>query len=518
MSILKNKAKTTYATIKIGVVAASLLFAALPSTVQADIASGMDAMWTTTSPELGAVNGNYGGSLGGLSMRSPVRSFNILAYDPPRFSAGCGGIDAYFGSFSMISVDNMRNIIRAIMANGTGYALKIALNNMCPSCENIMSGLHDMTSKINGAAKNTCQISSAMVEAARGDTSQISSMLGETKGSFEAAWGAAKGAVSDFSEALQKRSYAGKNANRPDDAAEQSTIYGNNMMNTLASAGVFGKNGQSGGGINTEPYGGDQSYLQLAMNLYGTTIALTGSNAASSTSGSMFAKESKEKGDKVYEPIWSFRDLVYGRETGAALDGYKCSDFNINKADSCQTVTMAETEFPGVKRYIINMMAGKQTAYGDSSSMGDSVVTAIASDSIMAHLADNTIPQSTKQIAFVNSIPEEIRSKLAAAAKSGTRLQTQAVSAFADAWAEQMGAELVMAMNKNIASAYSANVTQNGKHIVPLSDSQKTQMAKLEQEASNRLAFNARSQTMQNLSQMLDTALAIKNGLTTAAK
>ena len=98
----------------------------------------------------------------------------------------------------MISVDNMRNIIRAIMANGTGYSLKIALDNMCPSCQNIMSGLHDMTSKINGAAKNTCQISSAMVEAARGDTSQMSNMLGETKGSFEAAWGAAKGAVPIF--------------------------------------------------------------------------------------------------------------------------------------------------------------------------------------------------------------------------------------------------------------------------------------------------------------------------------
>ena len=40
MSILKNKAKRTYATVKIGVVAASLLFAALPSTAQADIASG----------------------------------------------------------------------------------------------------------------------------------------------------------------------------------------------------------------------------------------------------------------------------------------------------------------------------------------------------------------------------------------------------------------------------------------------------------------------------------------------
>ena len=516
--MLHLKTKRRYTTVKIGVVAASLFFAMLPAPVQADISSGMDAMWTATTPEFGAVNGNYGGSLGGMSMRAPVRSFNVLAYDPPRFSAGCGGIDAYFGSFSMMSVDNMRNIIRAIMANGTGYALKIALDNMCPACQNIMSGLHDMTSKINGAAKNTCQISSAMVEAVRGDTSQMSSMVGETKSSFEGAWAAAKGAMSDFSEAMQKRSYAGKNANRPDDAADQSTVYGNNMMNTLSSAGVFGKGGQDGGGIDTEPYGGDQSYLQLAMNLYGTTVAMTGSNASSSTSGGSFVKESKETADKVYEGIWNFRDLAYGKETGSVLQGYKCSEFNINKADSCQTVTLSETEFPGVKRYIINMMAGKQTAFGDSNSMGDSVVTTIAADSVMAHLADNSIAQNSRQLAFINAIPDEIRTKLAAAAKGGSRLQTSAVSAFADAWAEQMAAELVTAMNKNITSAYSVNVSASGKNIAPLSDAQKAKMAQLEQEAAARLNFNARAQTMQNLSTMLDTALAVKNGLNTASK
>ena len=147
---LKKRSKTY---VRIGMISASLILTAVPFNVQADVAAGMDAMWTSTAPELGAVNNNYGGSLGGISMRSPVRSFNILAYDPPRFSAGCGGIDAYFGSFSMISVDNMRNIIRSIMSNATGYALKIALDNMCPSCQNIMSGLQDMTSKINSSAK-----------------------------------------------------------------------------------------------------------------------------------------------------------------------------------------------------------------------------------------------------------------------------------------------------------------------------------------------------------------------------
>ena len=162
---------------------------------------------------MGAVNNNYGGTLGGISMRSPVRSFNILAYDPPRFSAGCGGIDAYFGSFSMISADNMRNIIRSIMSNATGYVLKIALDNMCSSCQNIMSGLQDMTSKINSASKNTCQIASTMIESARGNA-QLSDIYGDTLASYESVVASAKGIMSDFSEANNKRTYAGQNANR----------------------------------------------------------------------------------------------------------------------------------------------------------------------------------------------------------------------------------------------------------------------------------------------------------------
>ena len=44
-----------------------------------------------------------------------------------------------------------------------------------------------------------------------------------------------------------------------------------------ASAGVFGQGGNSK--IDTAAYGGDQSFLQIAMNLYGTGINLTGANA-----------------------------------------------------------------------------------------------------------------------------------------------------------------------------------------------------------------------------------------------
>lgn len=52
------------------ILAASLWAA---SAAGADIGKGMDAMWNSTAPAAAGVNGNYGGTLGGLSLRSPVR-------------------------------------------------------------------------------------------------------------------------------------------------------------------------------------------------------------------------------------------------------------------------------------------------------------------------------------------------------------------------------------------------------------------------------------------------------------
>ena len=85
------------------------------------------------------------------------------------------------------------------------------------------------------------------------------------------------------------------------------TLYA--LMNTLASAGVFGQGGNSK--IDTAAYGGDQSFLQIAMNLYGTGINLTGANAASSASGGTYTKGSTQRKDKVIEPIWRFSFTIF---------------------------------------------------------------------------------------------------------------------------------------------------------------------------------------------------------------
>ena len=480
--------------------------------VRADIAKGMDMMWTQTNPSFGAVNGNYGGQLGGFSMRSPVRSFKIVAYDPPRFAAGCGGIDASFGSFSMISLDNMRNIMRGIMSNAGGYTAKVVLDNLCTRCQGIMTGLHDLTSKINSASKNTCQIGSHLVDAARGATQLGSLWKNDGLSSREAVTAAAKGAFSDFYEANENRFKNGQNANREGNAADDSTIYGNNLMNTLASTGVFGNGSSAAATIDTAPYGGDQGFLELAMNLYGTDINLTGSNATSSSSGGDFAKGSSNRKDKQLAPLWSFDDLVNGAPTGGNLNGYSCADFNVNKADSCQNVAVKQTEYPGTKRYIIGLLAGKQTNMGDSNVLGDSRTSAIAPDSIMAYLSDNSVTLDERQHRFLNALPIETRTALSSVAATGnTALMAMMVDYVAESLGRNMAAELVQAMNKTLSVSYSANVS-NGKDIVPMSEVQKAQSDKLERRAEIYLDPESRSRMQRSILNQTNITMKL-NGL-----
>lgn len=454
--------------------------------VRADIGKGMDMMWTQTNPSVGAVNGNYGGQLGGISMRSPIRSFNVVAYDAPRFQAGCGGIDAQFGSFSMMSLDNMRNIMRAIMSNAGGYAAKIALDNLCTRCQGIMSSLQDLTTKINGAAKNTCQIGSHLVDAVRGETQLGSLWKGDGKAIWESVQAAAKGASSDFYEANENVFKSGMNANRDSDAADKSTVYGNNLMNTLASTGVFG-NGGGNAAIDTAPFGGDQGFLEMSMNLYGTNINLTGSNANSSASGGRFAKGSTQRTDKEFRPLWTFNDLVQGVRADRVLNGYSCADFNVGQADSCQNVAIKPSKWTGTRHYVVDLLAGKQ-GDGTGGTSGGSEVATIAPDSIMAALADNSVQLDSRRLQYLQALSPETRKALSDVAATGnTKLMALAVDYTSEILGQQMAAEMLAAMNKTVNQAYSTNVAGQKTIALP-SPLQSSQLEKLENVAAENLS------------------------------
>ncbi len=45
----------------------------------------------------------------------------------PDINAGCGGIDAYLGSFSFINGDQLQRFVKQIMSNAAGYFFDLAL-------------------------------------------------------------------------------------------------------------------------------------------------------------------------------------------------------------------------------------------------------------------------------------------------------------------------------------------------------------------------------------------------------
>ncbi|MES8077640.1 conjugal transfer protein TraH, partial [Cutibacterium acnes] len=78
---------------------------------------------------------------GSLFMRMPKRTYQLATVTPPSWNAGCGGIDLFMGGFSFINKEQFEAILRNIGSNALGYGFKIAINNLCPTCDYVMQAL-----------------------------------------------------------------------------------------------------------------------------------------------------------------------------------------------------------------------------------------------------------------------------------------------------------------------------------------------------------------------------------------
>jgi len=86
-----------------------------------------------------------------------------VSFVPPSFSAGCGGIDLFGGSFSFINMNQFVDLMRAVASNAAGYAFQLAINAMCPDCGNVMSDLQKEVQQLNQMFSNSCQLAQGLV-------------------------------------------------------------------------------------------------------------------------------------------------------------------------------------------------------------------------------------------------------------------------------------------------------------------------------------------------------------------
>jgi conjugative transfer pilus assembly protein TraH len=165
-----------------------------------EIFDSLNANTNVSSPAIlqGQTMNMYQG--GSVFMRAPTRTYNLVSFTPPSYSAGCGGIDLYMGGFSHIN------------KNAIGYAFKLAIQNLCPTCDNVMTSLSDMANKVNRLNIDSCEAAKGIVNASLPESFQKNSVntainAGTFSGYFadlSDAWDNVKNSAPNTKQALQE--------------------------------------------------------------------------------------------------------------------------------------------------------------------------------------------------------------------------------------------------------------------------------------------------------------------------
>jgi conjugative transfer pilus assembly protein TraH len=101
-------------------------------------------------------------SLGYVATRNPIISPNVIAFAPPNISAGCGGINMFFGSWSFINSQQLQQLITAIGQAAGPFLFQMAIQAMCPQCSAILSDLSKKIQEMNQLAHNSCQLAAGI--------------------------------------------------------------------------------------------------------------------------------------------------------------------------------------------------------------------------------------------------------------------------------------------------------------------------------------------------------------------
>jgi len=235
------------------------LTAAPPASAADGLSTQLNAMFDTmlnyTAPtaHLGQRRGVITG--GSLNARNRIMNESLWHVVPPSFSAGCGGIDLFAGSFSFVSAEQFQSLLRAVAANAAGYAFEVALGAMCKECLETMETLQKKIQALNQGFANSCQLARGLVN----DVADAFDMKHKDNTSL-------LGMVKGLGDVFETRSattgedpIAQVKANVP--PAERAAIEGNLVWQALKRKGAAGWF-----------TAGDDTLLEAMMSLTGSVI------------------------------------------------------------------------------------------------------------------------------------------------------------------------------------------------------------------------------------------------------
>jgi len=94
---------------------------------------------------------------GSFTARFNQPNIQVMSWEPPSASAGCGGLDMTAGSFGFMSKDEIVQVGRAVAQGAAAYFFNMAIGSICPSCQEQIESIQNKIQRLNTFAKNACQ-------------------------------------------------------------------------------------------------------------------------------------------------------------------------------------------------------------------------------------------------------------------------------------------------------------------------------------------------------------------------
>ena len=291
--------------------------------------NGLGYSSNTTSPHAyhGQQAGYYTG--GNVSMRTQVRDVQIMQLNLPSYRSGCGGIDIYAGSFSLIDAKEMKEVLQNTLNSGGAYAFTLALETASPMIENVMNKWNDFRNKLNQASLNSCETAEALVGGmwprVRGAQQRVCEDVGSSTNYFSD-WAQARqgcGAGGDFDKAI--------NSGKKDSRFKDLIIDNGNVVWKAIQRRPFLQS--------------DSELAELFMSLSGTVILYKDGNSIQHLS---------------YPPLVDNNNLVKALLNGGKATIYHCDSTDTDgclhpKADKVITISSDNAFKSRVAKLLRNM-------------------------------------------------------------------------------------------------------------------------------------------------------------------
>lgn len=317
---------------------------------------------------------------GGLEMRTPIANINLVTFDPPRISAGCGGLDMFGGSFSFINAAQLVALFRKVAANAIGLAFKAAIDAINPQLGKLMTEFQNLIKDANNVAKNSC----ALAQIAVNYVSPSKESIDSAAEPINAALLSARGIVSDWDQALKDFTAVGP-AGSQQASSPFDLTFGNGVWNMI--------NAKNLAAMLTDPTSmtsasGSKDANEILMSITGMAVNQIKDGGVDPSGAKLV-----NSGTGDYLAVLDVVDLLNGGTAAAPLRKFKCDTPYDLSNQSCLNPTVVDFQFVGMKGYVRSILLGFNN---DGVSTGLSLVDALATD--VGPTAQQTILLQTTQV------------------------------------------------------------------------------------------------------------------------